>query len=216
MSISPSTDVSNYLAAAQQLIQKGELAKALETLDSLPKEAQATTSTRYMRGVCYRHMKNFGSAEALFRQILEDEPSHSRAFQELGHLYRDADMPVEALNSYATACHLNPALKASWLGQKKLLSAMSQPERLTQVQQRLDWLEALPPNLVASWDLLHEGRLHKAEQLCRQFMQQHPRHIDGMRILAEIAVRHGVLEDAEFLLESAVTFEPNHRQARID
>jgi tetratricopeptide (TPR) repeat protein len=37
-----------------------------------------------------------------------------------------------------------------------------------------------------------------------------------MRVLAEIATRHGVLEDAEFLLESAVEFEPEHRQARID
>ena len=68
----------------------------------------------------------------------------------------------------------------------------------------------------ASWDLLHEGKLHKAEQLCRQFMQQNPQHIDGMRILAEIAVRNGVLEDAEFLLESAVAFDAYHRQARID
>ena len=37
-----------------------------------------------------------------------------------------------------------------------------------------------------------------------------------MRILAEIAVRNGVLEDAEFLLESAVAFDASHRQARID
>ena len=63
---------------------------------------------------------------------------------------------------------------------------------------------------------MHEGKLHKAEQLCRQFMQQNPQHIDGMRILAEIAVRNGVLEDAEFLLESAVAFDASHRQARID
>ena len=216
MSTSPASGFADSLISAQQLIQQGELEKALATLNALPEEARATTSARYMRGVCYRNAGNFGNAETLFRQILEDEPSHARAFQELGHLYRDAEMPVEALNSYATACHLNPALKASWLGQKKLLTTMSQPERLTQVQQRLDWLDTLPPNLIASWDLLHEGRLHKAEQLCRQFMQQHPKHIDGIRILAEIAVKHGVLEDAEFLLESAVAFEPSDRQARID
>ena len=75
-----------------------------------------------------------------------------------------------------------------------------QPERLAQIDQRLGWLTSLPSSLLASWDLLHEGRLHKAEQLCRQFMQENPQHIDGMRILAEIASRYGVLEDAEFLL----------------
>ena len=122
---------------------------------------------------------------------------------------------MEALNAYATACHLNPGLKASWAGQQHLIGKDS-PERLSQINQRLQWLESLPPNLAASWDLLHEGKLHKAEQLCRQFMQQNPQHIDGMRILAEIAVRNGVLEDAEFLLESAVAFDASHRQARID
>ena len=216
MATHSSSDINTQLAGAQQLIQQGELTQALKILDSLPEEASMNTGARYMRGVCYRHLKHFSEAETLFRQILVDEPSHARAFQELGHLYRDADMRVEALNSYATACHLNPALKASWVGQKNLLGTTAQPERLNQIQQRLDWLETLPPNLLMSWDLLHEGRLHKAEQLCRQFMQQNPQHIDGMRILAEIAVRHGVLEDAEFLLESAVTFEPHHRQARID
>ena len=169
----------------------------------------------YMKGVCLRNLRDFAAAEQVLLGLVEQHPSYGRAFQELGHLYRDANMPVEALNAYATACHLNPGLKASWAGQQHLIGKDS-PERLSQINQRLQWLESLPPNLAASWDLLHEGKLHKAEQLCRQFMQQNPQHIDGMRILAEIAVRNGVLEDAEFLLESAVAFDASHRQARID
>ncbi len=37
-----------------------------------------------------------------------------------------------------------------------------------------------------------------------------------MRLLAEIGSRLGVLEDAEFLLESAVTFEPGNADLRVD
>ena len=103
MATHSSSDINTQLAGAQQLIQQGELTQALKILDSLPEEARMNTGARYMRGVCYRHLKHFSEAETLFRQILEDEPSHARAFQELGHLYRDADMRVEALNSYATA-----------------------------------------------------------------------------------------------------------------
>ena len=36
-----------------------------------------------------------------------------------------------------------------------------------------------------------------------------------MRLLADIAVRARILDDAEFILESAVEFEPEHRNARI-
>ena len=215
MTASPANEDPDALSAVQRLLQQGEVAKALEKLNGLADTAQSSVMGQYMRGVCLRLMGEFANAESALRQLVENSPSYGRAFQELGHLYRDANMPTEALNAYATACHLNPGLKASWAAQRDLIGKGS-PERAAQINQRLQWLESLPPALLASWDLLHEGKLHKAEQLCRQFLQQNPQHIDGMRVLAEIATRHGVLEDAEFLLESAVEFEPEHRQARID
>ena len=215
MPASPVNEDPDALSAVQVLLQQGEVAKALETLNGLADTAQSSAMGQYMRGVCLRLTRDFANAESALRQLLDSNPSYGRGFQELGHLYRDANMPIEALNAYATACHLNPGLKASWAAQRDLIGKSS-PERTAQINQRLQWLESLPPVLFASWDLLHEGKLHKSEQLCRQFMQQNPQHIDGMRVLAEIATRHGVLEDAEFLLESAVEFEPDHRQARID
>ena len=212
---SNASQTAEALTAAQQLIQRGDVQAALSAIEALPRDVQQSLMGAYMKGVCLRNLRDFAAAEQVLLGLVEQHPSYGRGFQELGHLYRDANMPVEALNAYATACHLNPGLKASWAGQQHLVGKDS-PERLSQINQRLQWLESLPPNLAASWDLLHEGKLHKAEQLCRQFMQQNPQHIDGMRILAEIAVRNGVLEDAEFLLESAVAFDASHRQARID
>ena len=212
---SNASQTAEALTAAQQLIQRGDVQAALSAIEALPRDVQQSLMGAYMKGVCLRNLRDFAAAEQVLLGLVEQHPSYGRGFQELGHLYRDANMPVEALNAYATACHLNPGLKASWAGQQHLIGKDS-PERLSQINQRLQWLESLPPNLAASWDLLHEGKLHKAEQLCRQFMQQNPQHIDGMRILAEIAVRNGVLEDAEFLLESAVAFDASHRQARID
>ena len=208
-------DTATALTTVQQMIQRGDVRAALVAIEALPSDAQQSLMGTYMKGVCLRNLRDFAAAENVLLTLIEQHPSYGRAFQELGHLYRDASMPIEALNAYATACHLNPGLRASWAGQRALVGEGA-PERLSQINQRLLWLDSLPPNLAASWDLLHEGKLHKAEELCRQFMQQNPQHIDGMRILAEIAVRSGVLEDAEFLLESAVAFDASHRQARID
>jgi tetratricopeptide (TPR) repeat protein len=69
---------------------------------------------------------------------------------------------------------------------------------------------------VAVTDLISQGKLLKAENLCRQFMTQVPNHVEGMRLLAEIGIRLGVLDDAEYLLETAVALEPENTQARID
>jgi cytochrome c-type biogenesis protein CcmH/NrfG len=47
-------------------------------------------------------------------------------------------------------------------------------------------------------------------------MRKNPRNLEGMRLLAEIGLRFGVLEDAEYLLETVVEADPTHTDARID
>jgi len=64
--------------------------------------------------------------------------------------------------------------------------------------------------------MMHEGKLIKSENLCRRFLQQNPKNVEGMRLLAELGLRLGVLEDAEFLLESAAEFEPDNMRVRLD
>lgn len=143
-------------------------------------------------------------------------PEHGRAHQEEGHLRRALGDAGGALAAYARACQFNPALEAAWRGQVEILTAAGNAGAARHVQQRLDALRALPKPLLAVTDLIGQGRILKAEELCRRFMQQQPRNVEGMRLLADIGVRLGVLEDAEFLLESAVAFEPDNVPARID
>ena len=47
-------------------------------------------------------------------------------------------------------------------------------------------------------------------------MQQNKRHVEGLRILAHIASEAQILDDAEFMLDSAVVFEPEHVGAKFD
>ena len=61
-----------------------------------------------------------------------------------------------------------------------------------------------------------EGQYYKAERLCRHVSESNPTYVEGMRLLADLGVKSGVLDDAEFLLESAVEFEPKNPFARHD
>ena len=81
---------------------------------------------------------------------------------------------------------------------------------------QLDYLEQLPRPLVIVLDLVSQGKLLKAEDLCRKFLQKVPHHVEAMRLLADIGIRFGVLADAEFLLESAHEFEPNNVRVQMD
>ena len=64
--------------------------------------------------------------------------------------------------------------------------------------------------------LIGEGKLYKAEKLCRQYLKQKPENVEGMRLLADVGIRLKIYDDAEFLLESCIEFEPGNVRARSD
>jgi len=207
------------LAGIQKLIREGELPAALKALDQLPQTARESVDARYMCAVCHRHMGQFEEAENVLRQLLATAPNFSRAHQELGHLCKNLGRRQEALAAYARATRINPALHASWRSQLEILQDAAGngiEQRKRYLQNQLGYLKSLPGNLLAAMDMLHEGKLVKAERVCRHFLQHNPTHVEGMRLLADIGRRLGVLEDAEFLLESAAEFAPDNSDVRLD
>ena len=186
-----------------------DLAGVLETD---PKNAEAL----YMSAVCRRYKADFEPALELLIKLKALAPEHGRAHQEEGHTYRDMRRPDDALRAYLRASRLNPALEASWRGQFKILQDKGLQQQANQAREQLDYLQKLPRPLVGIMDLIAQGRLLKAEEICREYLKKIPHDVEAMRLLADIGMRLGVLDDAEFLLESAVTIEPHNVLARID
>jgi tetratricopeptide (TPR) repeat protein len=74
----------------------------------------------------------------------------------------------------------------------------------------------LPPQLALGAKLLDEGRLEAAEDLVRDYLRREGPDIEGMRLLAQIAIRLNVLDDAEFLLENVLDRAPDYHDARYE
>ncbi len=204
------------LRSVQDKIVAKDFDAALIDLDGVLGAEPENAEALYMSAVCRRYKAEFQSALELLAKLKTVAPEHGRAHQEEGHTYRDMGRPDEALLAYSRACRFNPALEASWRGQCIILEAKGLQRQAAQVRARLKKLKALPPPLVAVTDLIAQGRLLQAEDICRQFMQKIPNHVEGMRLLADIGIRLGVLDDAEFLLESALKFQPDNVDALID
>ena len=49
-----------------------------------------------------------------------------------------------------------------------------------------------------------DGEIFPAERLVRDYLLKHGNHVEAMRLLAKIGMKLEVLDDAEFLLESAL------------
>lgn len=203
-------------AAVQQQIADGNFAAALEAIDARLISAPNDGEALYMAAVCYRYTASYEQAQACLDTLKAQPHDRGRVYQEQGHLHVALQHAEQALAAFANATALNPALLASWQNQHKLLLALNRPEEAQQALAQVQRLQALPRALVAVTDLTAQGKLLKAEALCRKFLQANPTHVEAMRLLAALAIQFGVLEDAEYLLESAAEFEPENMQVKIE
>ena len=204
------------LRRVQERIQASDFRAAEALLDDLLAETPTLRDGLYMRAVCARYLGEAGRALDAVKSLIASAPDFGRAYQEEGHLHFQSGAHDKALLSYRRACHFNPALEASWRRQAELLGAVGNHLEAEKANAQARWLQSTPREVVAALNHVHEGRLLKAERQCRAFLQKHPKHIDGMRILADIAARLNILDEAEFLLESAHIFDPDNVSVRLD
>ena len=181
-------------------------------LDERPDNVDAL----YMCAVCARYLNQPEKAAAYLQQLKSASPDFGRTYQEEGHLARSTGDLEKALSAYGQAVRANPGLEASWRAQEEILRELGRNAAAAQAKAQAERLASLPRELLAVTNFIHEGKYIKAENLCRRFLQQHPRHVEGMRLLADVGARLGVLDDADFLLESAIAFEPDNIQLRLD
>lgn len=170
----------------------------------------------YLQAVNARFLKNYDLAQEILGNLRRVAPDFGRGLQEEGHLARDEGRFDDALAAYRRACKANPGLTSSWQSQTAILNRQGKKREASQTQYQADRLAALPSVLHAATNLIYENKTVKAEKLVRGFLQKTPHHIEAMRLLAEIGMRFGVFEEADFLLESAVEFSPDDVQLRLD
>jgi len=168
----------------------------------------------YLTSVCYRYLNELDKALKGLDNLIQIDPKYGRAFQEFGHVHVLLKNKDKALKAYLRAVRHNPSLQASWLG---ILSIEESNQDLIKfVEQNVFYLKNLPPELKTVISFTHEGKLARADHICRQYLQDHPHDIEAMRLLANIGRDLNIYEDAEFLLESALLFDPDNAMIKYD
>ena len=168
----------------------------------------------YFGSVCTRYLKNYQQSNDYLERLLALSPDMGRAYQELGHLSRDRGNLELAAGYYRQACEMNPALISSWQFLYDYYKDIGKKDASNHALEQLENLKSLPNTLLYISQILYEGKLSEAEKMCRDFLKKDPKNTEAMSILSEIASKLGYLEDAEFLLENAVNFEPNNSELR--
>jgi tetratricopeptide (TPR) repeat protein len=153
---------------------------------------------------------------AVLDKLIQLHPRHGRAFQERGHILRADGNAQGALAAFGRATEENPSLHVSWRGQAEILLAAGRIQEAERIKPHIQRLVNMPKPLIYSLDMLSQGSIAKAEQACREFLGNNPHHVEAMRLLAQIAMKMNVFDEAEFLLESAILFEPENIPLKTD
>lgn len=216
-SASPSPPSSESdLKQAEALLKQQRFSDSLKRvqviLDAFPDDRRAL----FLAAVNLRYLKRFDDALQTLGQLTRLAPDYGRAWQEVGHNYRDSGRASRACEAYARATELNPGLMAAWRFLAELRQHTGDAEGARVAASNFKRLADLPPELVTVTSQLHEGKIYKAEKICRHYLQNHPHHPEAMRLLAAIGMELHVYDDAEFLLESVLELKPDFDLARMD
>ena len=209
------TAARTAIRRARELLGDGRPDGACELLHDVLDKDPENSDARYTLAVAQRHRRRWSEALDTLEQVLAKRPGYGRAHQETGYNLLGSQNYAGASAAFERAVAADPSLLNSWKCLARLYGGRTDHARLKPVLDQIEFLEGLPPELLTVISYLSEHRLDDAERLCRQFLRAHKTHVEGMRLLAEIATRNGVYGEAEFLLESCVEFEPEHRNARI-
>ncbi len=209
-------DGDTLVARARGLLQQGQLKQSIAVCSTVIEAEPLHKDALYTLAVAYRLSRQFGDALSRTNQLISAAPSNGRAHQERGHCLRDMGQASDAFLAYQSAVSHNAALHGSW----KMLASMHKDRGNSEAADFADaqcaYLEALPPELQGVASLIQEDRLLKAETLCRNFLKIKGHHVEAMRFLADIGTKFNSLDEAEFLLESALVLEPGNAGAHMD
>jgi tetratricopeptide (TPR) repeat protein len=112
--------------------------------------------------------------------------------------------------------NINPALPASWSMLEGLYRMTGNLENAGMAAAHVATLKRLPPEVVQATGLFSDGDWVPAEVIIRAFLNKHGNHVEAMRLLARIAFKRDVLDDAELLLQAVLELAPDYQAARHD
>ncbi|MFK8019352.1 MAG: sulfotransferase [Pseudomonadales bacterium] len=203
------------LALARELLGKKQFSESDAITSELLAEDPQNIDAAYVRAVSMRLQKKSNSSLELLEQVLQDKPDYGRAFQERGFNYLTLRDVAQAGTAFERAVALDPSLLASWKSLTGLYKKVGNNSQTEKAQEQVSFLEKLPTELLTVISYISEGKLNDAERLCKYYLRSDKLNVEGMRLLAEIATRQKVLDDAEFLLETCIELEPDHLNAQI-
>lgn len=212
---SPAESKQRQLSSVVGLIAERKHAEASQLLHSVLPESPNDPDLLYPLATCQRQLGELKHALETPAHLEELRPNFAGVFLERGRTLLAMGRPEDALAIFEKCVRINPTYLGGWLGLLNLAGSLGRSDRHSQAREQLHYFESLDQALVQVLRAFHDGETFKAERMCRSYLKEHPKNVEAMCVLARIGSEIGILDDAEFILESACEFEPQNSRARL-
>jgi len=208
--------VEQQLRRAWDFFNERRYAQALDAGEALALQVPENRDVLYLVALSQRYSNRIPEALATLERLELHHPTFSRLYQERGHCHVVLKHAPQAIDAFLRGVTINPALPASWSMLEGLYRMTGNTENAGMAAAHVATLKRLPPEVVQATGLFSDGDLVPAESITRAYLKKHGNHVEAMRLLARIALKHDVLDDAELLLESVLELAPDYQAARRD
>jgi len=212
----PSSAIELQVRRLRTLQKDGRHAEVLRDGEPLVRDRPENRDLLLITAISLRCLGRISEALETLDRLERLQPRFSRLHQERGLCHvalKDAPRAIDAL---LRCVNINPALPSAWNMLAGLYRLTGDARNAATAGDHVATLANLPPEVVTATSLFSDGDLAPAEQIIRAFLLRHGDHPEAMRLLAKIGMARDVLDDAELLLEGALTLAPDHRAARYD
>ena len=184
--------------------------QAREILRVMPGQRDA----QLLLGAALRGCGDLAGARDILEPLAAHHPGWAAAQLEHGLTLSSLGDSEAALKALQRAVALKPDLANGWRALGDQLTLMGDTAGADAAYTRHITAAAKDPRLLEAAVALGEQRLAVAERLLRDFLKHSPTDVTAIRMLAEIGIRLGRLEDAELLLARCLELAPGFTAAR--
>jgi len=160
--------------------------------------------------------RRLDEAEQVLKQTIALAPTFAKAHEDLGYALLEQERYEEAVEVLQKAARLDPKLDAAHFNLGKALASTGRGKEADAAFEASFELSPERKKLALAAKHHQEGRIEDAEQLYRQVLNNNPRNVDALRMLAMVAATAKRYDDAERLLRKAVGIAPDFLTAVVD
>jgi len=213
--LTPSASADLELMRASLLLES-DPAAAARSANKILAGSPGHPAARLLLATACRKLGDPAAAAALLESLASARDDSPVRQLELGRAYAAAGRNAEALTAFRRAVALDEGLADAWRELAEQLFVAGDTVEGDRAYARYYRLSPEPPELSDAIVALAGNRPTVADTLLRQRLQQAPRDVVALRLLANTATQLGDDVEAERRLNEALALAPGYAAARYD